>query len=128
MAMWYSKGLRRDPGLHTYPLLCNVPKQVSFMIPVIQEQGSDMTEQLLTGRLYTKINGDNLLSIAYYTLQTIFNIFSHVSRKCLEIRISLHHSYFSRLVGKPTMWFPTSSDTNRPVQAQKRARSLKFRI
>ena len=34
----------------------------------------------------------------------------------------------SRLVEKPTMWFPTRSDTNRPVQAQKRARSLKFRI
>ena len=34
----------------------------------------------------------------------------------------------SRLVGKPTMWFPTRSETNRPVQAQKRARSLKFRI
>ena len=32
----------------------------------------------------------------------------------------------SRLVGKPTMWFPNRSDTNRPVQAQKRARSLKF--
>ena len=30
--------------------------------------------------------------------------------------------------GKPTMWFPNRSDTNRPVQAQKRARSLKFRI
>ena len=26
------------------------------------------------------------------------------------------------------MWFLTRSDTNRPVQAQKRARSLKFRI
>ena len=26
------------------------------------------------------------------------------------------------------MWFPTRFDTNRPVQAQKRARSLKFRI
>ena len=26
------------------------------------------------------------------------------------------------------MWFPNRSDTNRPVQAQKRARSLKFRI
>ena len=26
------------------------------------------------------------------------------------------------------MWFPNSSDTNQPVQAQKRARSLKFRI
>ena len=34
----------------------------------------------------------------------------------------------SRLVGKPTMWFPNRSDTNRPVQAQKRARRLKFRI
>ena len=34
----------------------------------------------------------------------------------------------SRLVGKPTMWFPNRSDTNRPVQSQKRARSLKFRI
>ena len=32
----------------------------------------------------------------------------------------------SRLVGKPTMWFPNRSDTNRPVQSQKRARSLKF--
>ena len=37
-------------------------------------------------------------------------------------------TYMSRLVGKPTMWFPNRSDTNRPVQAQKRARSLKFRI
>ena len=36
--------------------------------------------------------------------------------------------YVSRLVGKPTMWFPTRSDTNQPVQSQKRARSLKFRI
>ena len=26
------------------------------------------------------------------------------------------------------MWFPNRSDTNRPVQAQKRARNLKFRI
>ena len=26
------------------------------------------------------------------------------------------------------MWFPNRSNTNRPVQAQKRARSLKFRI
>ena len=32
----------------------------------------------------------------------------------------------SRLVGKPTMWFPNRSDTNRPVQLQKQARSLKF--
>ena len=31
-------------------------------------------------------------------------------------------------MGKPTIWFPNKSDTNRSVQAQKRARSLKFRI
>ena len=34
----------------------------------------------------------------------------------------------SRPVRKPTMWFPTRPDTNRPVQSQKMARSLKFRI
>ena len=31
-------------------------------------------------------------------------------------------------MGKPTMWFPNRSDTNWAVQAQKLARSLKFRI
>ena len=34
----------------------------------------------------------------------------------------------SRLVGKPTMWFQNRSDTNWPVQAQKIARGMKFRI
>ena len=33
----------------------------------------------------------------------------------------------SRLVGKPTMWFPNRSDTNKAVQLQKTARSMKFR-
>ena len=31
-------------------------------------------------------------------------------------------------MGKPTMWFPNRSDTNRSVQSQKSARILKFRI
>ena len=38
----------------------------------------------------------------------------------------LMFQYLSRLVGKPTMWFPTRSNINRPVQLQKKARSLKF--
>ena len=38
------------------------------------------------------------------------------------------HLQMSHLVGKQTMWFPTRSDTDRPVQAQKQARGLKFRI
>ena len=31
-------------------------------------------------------------------------------------------------MGKPTIWFLNRPDTNRPVQSQKQARSLKFRI
>ena len=33
---------------------------------------------------------------------------------------------FEQPRGKPTMWFPNRSDTNRPVQQQNQARSLKF--
>ena len=36
------------------------------------------------------------------------------------------YNKMSRLVGKPTMWFPNRSDTNRPVQSQKK--SLKLEI
>ena len=35
-------------------------------------------------------------------------------------------NYMSRFVGKPTIWFPNRSDTNRPVQSQKMARGWKF--
>ena len=31
-------------------------------------------------------------------------------------------------MGKPTIWVPTRSDTNRPVQLQKQAKSLTFQI
>ena len=44
----------------------------------------------------------------------------------LSLKLPLLH--LSHLVGKPTMWFPTRSDTNRAVQTQKTARSMKFRI
>ena len=37
-------------------------------------------------------------------------------------------SKMNRLVGKPTMWFLNRSDTNRAVEAEKTARSLKFWI
>ena len=36
--------------------------------------------------------------------------------------------YMSRVMRKPTFWFPTWSDTNQAVQLQKMARDLKFRI
>ena len=41
--------------------------------------------------------------------------------------ISNFHHNLSCLVGKPT-WFPNRSDTNRAVQSQKTARSMKFCI
>ena len=41
--------------------------------------------------------------------------------------LMMRHKQMSRLMGKPAMWFPNRSDTNRPVQAQKQARSMKFR-
>ena len=45
-----------------------------------------------------------------------------------NILLFLGEYQMSRLVGKPTMWFPNRSDKSRPVQALKRARSLKYRI
>ena len=36
--------------------------------------------------------------------------------------------HMSRVMRKPTFWFPTWSDTNQAVQLQKMARDLKFRI
>ena len=40
----------------------------------------------------------------------------------------LHNCNLSLCVRKPTIWVPTRSDTNRAVQSQKMARSLKFWI
>ena len=52
---------------------------------------------------------------------------THIRRKWHKVQ---HQNIrqLSRLVGKPTMWFPNRSDTNQAVQSQKQARSLKFRI
>ena len=51
-----------------------------------------------------------------------------MSWSALDSRVTCRLIHLSRLVGNRTMWFPTRSDTNRPVQAQKRDRNLKFRI
>ena len=36
--------------------------------------------------------------------------------------------HLSRLMEKPTMWFPNRSDTNQAVQSQKQDRGLTFQI
>ena len=80
-------------------------------------------------------NADQLCSYCTADLDLCFPIskYPHDAIKIMEPDSKgLFHGYkdrhLSRLVGKPTMWFPNRSDTNLLVQAQKRARSLKFRI
>ena len=51
--------------------------------------------------------------------------FLHLIERLLRLQPTDGMLNLSSLVKKPTMWFPNMSDTNRPVQAQKRARSLK---
>ena len=38
------------------------------------------------------------------------------------------YMYMSRVMRKPTFWFPTRSNTNQAVQLQKMARGLRFWI
>ena len=42
--------------------------------------------------------------------------------------INLLHNLLRRVMRKQTFWYLTWSDTNQPVQLQKMARGLKFRI
>ena len=65
---------------------------------------------------------DTVVSLCLHT----FDNLDKIQTKCLQEQLRNYH--LSRLVGKPTMWFPNRSDTNRLVQAQKRTRGLKFRI
>ena len=68
------------------------------------------------------------------TLQTPVLLHVYKSRPGLRDYTFHGHAFLmltmalSRLVGKPTNCGPNRSDTNRPVQTQKRGRSLKFRI
>ena len=43
-------------------------------------------------------------------------------------KIISKRNHMSRVMRKPTFWFPTWSDTNQTVQLKKMARGLKFRI
>ena len=70
---------------------------------------------------YTKKGG-------YATAIDDFRSLQPETFKVTESQGIIVSQHMSLLVGKPTMWLPNRSDTNRHVQAQKRARSLKFWI
>ena len=60
-------------------------------------------------------------------IQQLKNLFLILSSMLILLSLEIVKiQNMSRLVVKPTMWFPNRSDTNRPVQLQKQARSLKF--
>ena len=44
------------------------------------------------------------------------------------MRLSVVRNHLSRVMRKPTFWFPPWPDTNKAVQPHKIARGLKFRI
>ena len=76
----------------------------------------------------------NLLHVFVLKKNVIYKVIRKIKTK-IERRlesasyvIPAINPYLSRLVGKPTMWFLKRPDTNRAVQAQKTARSMKFRI
>ena len=50
------------------------------------------------------------------------------TRRWRQNNKNIHHNNMSRVMRKPTFWFPKWSDTNQAVQLQKMARGLKFRI
>ena len=54
--------------------------------------------------------------------------FVSVSFKNLSKDVSAFDIYMSRVMRKPTMWFPNRSDTNQTVQAQKMARGWKIAV
>ena len=56
-------------------------------------------------------------------LLTMYGVFTSQSTSQVRQEMSIRH--LSRLMGKPTMWFPNRFDTNRTAQSQKQARGLK---
>ena len=80
--------------------------------------------------LITATSAENILTNTIHTVlhtevTTCITNYKQFQPSPLVIQPRIH---MSRLVGKPTMWFSNRSDTNRAVQAQKSARSLKFWI
>ena len=57
---------------------------------------------------YVKAGGRNQAEADFYSVRPS-NVLDYGVRPSEVL-------YLNRLVGKPTMWFPNRSDTNRPVQ------------
>ena len=56
------------------------------------------------------------------------HVFTSIAFKATTLKDLFCQIQMSRVMRKPTFWFPTSSDTNQAVRLQKIARGLKFRM
>ena len=107
------------PGHHAQVLL--YPRQLPPLsnYPRVHDNRNQLRPRRRRKRRGVGVNGDCCLQDSV-NLHRINDVFRYDNSK---LTFNLSH-----LVGKPTMWFPNRSDTNRIVQAQKRARSLKFQL
>ena len=103
-------------------------KYLIYMFYNIFLDSNDNWFNILDLQSYIFLNKQNIVFRHLYKIKVKIFL-RHLIRKTVQAKQGWETSNkMSRLVGKPTMWFPNRSHTNRPVQAQKRARSLKFRI
>ena len=97
----------------TIPKLTLFNSKIFSLLPFLVLVQADLCQTCSVATLLVFPQGGS------YTAQQTFGMDSMIASRLAQM---------SRFVGEPTMWFPNRSDTNRPVQAQKIARSLKFRI
>ena len=75
--------------------------------------------------VYQGINYIGVNSIAHMKVSS-FTL--HVTKCSSYFSENQNEIHLSRVMRKPTFWFPTWSDTNQAVQPQKIVRGLKFQI
>ena len=95
-----------------------------FLIAPFLDQGLLVPLHACTARFSNHIVGFLIKWLIYYVM--IVNSSTGATFCQTHNSNNKYVIKMSRLVGKPTMWFPNRSDTNRPVQLQKQTRRLKF--
>ena len=113
-----------QPDFNKIPDMC-----VKMIRRVNDEDGIKVSIKIKfnPNKLIVAIKNHSLLHRHVIVMVTILrvldgNLFSHFSF------YKIRKSYMSRVMRKPTFWFPTWSDTNQAVQLQKMAKGLKFWI
>ena len=114
-----------DQESHTLPTELLVHTIAQHYITENSNGGKDPNIRTLTLTLHC---GDKLFPCSLASLSTTLPQRWRGTGQWLQMTDAKLLYYLSRIMRKPTFWFPTWSDTNQAVQLQKIARGLKFRI